>query len=181
MSSSTWVHAETPWARWMAQACAASAVGLSLTLLPGATVRGLATLFGAGCIALGLHGLTLAASRSRVTSRVWALIISAAALSVGFAVLRDPKGSALVVLWVVVFFLGVCTLMLGALWLIRAALGGGWSSGALGMLGVVSGVVFLVSTVITAEWMPRLGGLVLLIGGLGLAGRAWRARQEATC
>ena len=45
------------------------------------------------------------------------------------------------------------------------------------MLGVLLGVVLLVSAVTEADWMTRFGGAVLLLAGLGLAERAWLMRQ----
>ena len=161
----------------MLQASAACTVGLLLALLPVSGGRGLTTLLGIGSLGLGAYGLSLAASRSPVANRAWSLIVAVAALSVGFAAVRDPKASAPIVLWVVIFFFGMWCLMLGGLWLIRAALGEGWASVGLGMLGVLLGVVLLVSAVTEADWMTRFGGAVLLLAGLGLAERAWRMRQ----
>jgi len=163
--------------RLMLQASTACTVGLLLALLPVTAGRGLTTLLGIGSLGLGAYGLSLAASRSPVTSRAWSLIIAVAALSVGFAAVRDPKASAPIILWVLIFFFGMWCLMLGGLWLIRAGLGEGWASAGLGMLGVVLGVILLVSAVIEAAWMTRPGGALLLLAGLGLAERAWRMRQ----
>src|SRR4030042_6888382 len=118
MSLSSTLLPGASWMRLMLQACAACVVGLLLALLPVSTGRGLTTSLGFASLGLGAHGLTLAASRSQVISRAWSLILAVAALSVGFAALRDPKVSALIVLWVVIFFFGMGCLMLGGLWLI---------------------------------------------------------------
>lgn len=111
-----------------------------------------------------MHGLILAASRTHVAGRAWSLVIAVAALSMGFAALRDPKASALIILCVVIFFFGMCCPMLGGPWLIRAALGEAWASAGLGMLGVVLGVILPVPAVIEAAWMTRFDGVVLLVG-----------------
>jgi len=92
--------------------------------------------------------------------------------------MRHPLWSTFMVPAVMVMFMGISGLFIGATSLIAAFKGGGWAAGILGALSMLFGLLLLGSPFVAALALPWIYGILGLAGGISAIFVAFQQRNE---
>ena len=132
---------------------------------PGATVVTIAIFFAAWLFVTGIYEVIVSFTRDGDTAmRVFHAIIGVLSVIVGFALLRSPFQSV----EVMIFVLGIFWLVQGIMTFAAAfsvKQGRNWGI-AMGILGILAGIVILVYPITSALTLAFIGGIWLIILGI---------------
>jgi len=132
---------------------------------PGATVVTVAIFFAAWLFVTGIYEVIVSFTRDGDTAmRVFHAIIGVLSVIVGFALLRSPFQSV----EVMIFVLGIFWLVQGIMTFAAAfsvKQGRNWGI-AMGILGILAGIVILVYPISSAVILATIGGIWLIILGV---------------
>ncbi len=95
----------------------------------------------------------------------WKLFSGIIGIMAGLAVMNHPLWSTFLLPTILVIFLGVNGLIIGAIALIGAFKGEGWGAAVLGVLSIIFGLLLLGSPFVTALALPWVYGIVAMVGG----------------
>ena len=140
-------------------------LGALVIIYPGATIVTVAIFFAAWLFVSGIFLVFGAFTTDGDTgSRVLSAIIGVLSVIVGFALLRTPFQSV----EVVIFVIGVFWVAQGIVTFVRAfsqKQGRGWGI-AIGILGIVAGIIILQYPISSAVTLALIGGIWLIILGV---------------
>jgi uncharacterized membrane protein HdeD (DUF308 family) len=140
-------------------------LGALVIVYPGATIVTVAIFFAAWLFVSGIFSVIGAFTTDGDTgSRVLSAIIGVLSVIVGFALLRTPFQSV----EVVIFVIGVFWVAQGIVTFVRAfshRRGRGWGI-AIGILGIVAGIIILQYPISSAVTLALIGGIWLIILGV---------------
>jgi uncharacterized membrane protein HdeD (DUF308 family) len=140
-------------------------LGLLAIGYPGATIVTVAIFFAAWLFVTGIYEVIVSFTRDGDTAmRVFHAIIGVLSVIVGFALLRSPFQSV----EVMIFVLGIFWLVQGIMTFAAAfsvKQGRNWGI-AMGILGVLAGIVILVYPISSAVILAQIGGIWLVILGI---------------
>jgi uncharacterized membrane protein HdeD (DUF308 family) len=143
---------------------------------PGATVVTVAIFFAAWLFVTGIYEVIVSFTRDGDTAmRVFHAIIGVLSVIVGFALLRSPFQSV----EVMIFVLGIFWLVQGIMTFAAAfsvKQGRNWGI-AMGILGILAGIVILVYPISSAVILAQIGGIWLVILGVMQIVAGYRLRQ----
>jgi len=132
---------------------------------PGATVVTVAIFFAAWLFVTGIYEVIVSFTRDGDTAmRVFHAIIGVLSVIAGFALLRSPFQSV----EVMIFVLGIFWLVQGIMTFAAAfsvKQGRNWGI-AMGILGILAGIVILVYPISSAVILAQIGGIWLVILGI---------------
>lgn len=172
-----------PWGFLLIQGIAMVIIGAILLWSPTKTAANawvtLVTLLGIYWIISGV--LDLVHMFTDHTGWGWKLFMGLISIIAGFYVVAYPIAAAVVLPRIFVLVLGIWGLIQGIIALILAFRGGGWGLGALGVIGIIFGIILI------ANYSSPGMGLALiwvaavwaLIGGIFMIFRAFQQRSVA--
>jgi uncharacterized membrane protein HdeD (DUF308 family) len=153
-----------PWWVALIAGVAMSLIGVLLLLAPGLTAVALVRFLGIYWLVDGILRLvSLFVDRS---GWIWKLASGALGVIAGLAVVEHPLVSALLVPTVLVVYMGVTGIAVGALEVIMAFRGAGWATGILGAASVVVGALLILNPLSGALALPLVVGTLATAGGL---------------
>lgn len=109
----------------------------------------------------------------------WKLIMGLISIFAGFYIVSYPVAAAVALPRVFVLILGIWGLMQGTIALIMAFKGGGWGLGAVGIIGIVFGLILIANygNLGTGAAMIWVAAFWALIGGFFVIVRAFQQRN----
>jgi uncharacterized membrane protein HdeD (DUF308 family) len=153
-----------PWWVILALGIAALIFGMAFLAWPYLTLLMVVTFVGAYWFITGIFSLlSLIMDRSNMG---WKILIGILGVIAGMVILMYPFMSTLLVPAMLVIFIGVWGLMIGAVHLAHAFSIKDWSSGLLGLLAVIFGILILVHPFITVALLPFIFGGIGVVGGI---------------
>jgi uncharacterized membrane protein HdeD (DUF308 family) len=156
---------ETPWWVVLLEGIFAIIVGLFLLFSPASTTFFLIQVLGIFWLAGGLISILGAFIFSG--HRWFKLISGILGIIAGIVILMYPVISPFVVLTLFIIFIGVWSIVYGAMKLIWGFKGGGWGMGILGILSIILGLLLLSNVLAGALILPWIFGFFLIVGGVG--------------
>jgi uncharacterized membrane protein HdeD (DUF308 family) len=110
----------------------------------------------------------------------WKLFTGVLSILAGIYILRFPLVSAVVIPATVILLLGIQGLIVGAVSLVMAFKGGGWSSAIMGVLSLIFGFVLVanfanLSSIVSLVWIVAI---VSLVGGVIEVIQAFTQRKD---
>ena len=146
---------------------------------PGATVITVANFFAAWLFVTGIYEVIVSFTRDGDTAmRVFHAIIGVLSVIVGFALLRSPFQSV----EVMIFVLGIFWLVQGIMTFAAAfsvKQGRNWGI-AMGILGILAGIVILTYPISSAVILAQIGGIWLVILGIMQIVAGYQLRKART-
>jgi len=146
---------------------------------PGATVVTVAIFFAAWLFVTGIYEVIVSFTRDGDTAmRVFHAIIGVLSVIVGFALLRSPFQSV----EVMIFVLGIFWLVQGIMTFAAAfsvKQGRNWGI-AMGILGILAGIVILTYPISSAVILAQIGGIWLVILGIMQIVAGYQLRKART-
>jgi len=167
-----------PWWAVLIQGIFSIIIGILLLAYPGATMLVIVQFIGIYWLITGIFSLVgIFMDRSMWGWKLFAGIIGVLA---GFAIMRHPLWSTFMLPTVLVIFLGIDGLIIGAVGIFAAFKGGGWAAGILGALSMLFGLILLFSPFVAALALPWVYGVLGIVGGIAALFVAFRQRSEKT-
>jgi len=167
-----------PWWAVLIQGIFSIIIGILLLAYPGATMLVIVQFIGIYWLITGIFSLVgIFMDRSMWGWKLFAGIIGVLA---GFAIMRHPLWSTFMLPTVLVIFLGIDGLIIGAVGIFAAFKGGGWAAGILGALSMLFGLILLFSPFVAALALPWVYGVLGIAGGIAALFVAFRQRSEET-
>jgi len=167
-----------PWWAVLIQGIFSIIIGILLLAYPGATMLVIVQFIGIYWLITGIFSLVgIFMDRSMWGWKLFAGIIGVLA---GFAIMRHPLWSTFMLPTVLVIFLGIDGLIIGAVGIFGAFKGGGWAAGILGALSMLFGLILLFSPFVAALALPWVYGVLGIAGGIAALFVAFRQRSEET-
>ena len=166
-----------PWGLVLVEGIVVALFGLILLVAPGASLVFLVWLLGIYLLIAGIFrfvGIFLDSS-----SWGWKLAAGILSLIAGLAILSNPLWSTTVASTWLVILVGFLAMLQGAAGLIVALQGGGWSMGALSVLGILLGLFLVINPLIGVAALTFILAIFMLIGGVGAVLQAFRMRRQA--
>jgi len=108
----------------------------------------------------------------------WKLFAGIIGILAGLTIMRHPLWSTFMLPTVLVIFLGIDGLIIGAVGIFAAFKGGGWAAGILGALSILFGLILLFSPLVAAFALPWVYGVLGIAGGIAAIFAAFRQRGE---
>jgi len=167
-----------PWWAVLVQGIFAIIIGILLLTYPGATTLVIVQFIGIYWLVSGIFSLVgIFMDRSMWG---WKLFAGVIGILAGLAIMRHPLWSTFLLPTVLVIFLGIDGLIIGAVGIFAAFKGGGWAAGILGALSMLFGLILLFSPFIAALALPWIYGILGIVGGVAAIFAAFRQRSEET-
>lgn len=109
----------------------------------------------------------------------WKLFMGLISIIAGFYVVAYPIAAAVALPRVFVLILGIWALMQGTVALVLAFKGGGWGMGALGVIGIVFGIIMMVNYTVPGMGLAMIWAAALwaFVGGFFVIYRAFQQRS----
>ncbi|HXM54860.1 MAG TPA: DUF308 domain-containing protein [Candidatus Dormibacteraeota bacterium] len=173
----------TPWWLVLLEGIAALLIGLLLLTNTGATLFTLVVFLGVYWLVTGVLDLVmLFIDRSQWGWKLFSGIIGIVA---GLVIVRDPLWASLLLPATLVWLLGGIGIVIGAIAIVRAFMGGGLASAILGVISILLGGILLFNTAVStvvlvyavAIWAV-IGGIFAIVGSLLLRGRQHAAADR---
>lgn len=155
---------EVPWWLVLIQGIAALIIGIFLLTAPVATTFFLIQFLGIYWMISGIFQIVAIFVDNSAWG--WKLFAGILGILAGFAVINHPLWSTVLVPTVLVIVLGVQGLITGIIGLISAFKGAGWGAGVLGGLSILFGILLLGSPFIAALALPWVFGIFAVAGGI---------------
>ena len=154
-------------------------LGLLAIAYPGATIVTISIFFAAWLFVSGIFYLISSFTRDGDTgSRVLSAILGVLSIIVGWALLRTPFQSV----EVFIFVLGIFWLVQGVMTFVAAfsvKQGRNWRI-AMGLLGVIAGIIILTYPISSALTLAFIGGIWLVVLGIFQAVAGFQLRRART-
>ncbi|GHO87956.1 HdeD family acid-resistance protein [Dictyobacter formicarum] len=170
------MYTAIPWWIAMMEGIALVIIGLLLLISPTMTTLVLVQVLGWYWLIGGI--LSFVSIFVDRTQWGWKLAIGILGVLAGLAVIRDPLWSTLMVPTLIVIFLAVQALIVGAIELIQGFTGGGVAAIMLGIINIILGIVLLFSPLAAAMVLPLVLGIFALIGGIIALYGAYRLQKQ---
>lgn len=166
-----------PWWAVLIQGIFSIIIGILLLTYPGATTLVIVQFIGIYWMISGIFSLVGIFIDKSMWG--WKLFSGVIGIMAGFAIMRHPLWSTLMLPTVMVIFMGISGLFIGVAGLIGAFKGGGWAAGILGVISLLFGFLLLGSPYISALALPWVYGVLGIAGGSAAIFTAFRQRSEA--
>ena len=153
-----------PWWLVLIEGIASVIVGAFLLFKPGMTLILLIRVMGIFWLIGGIFRLIGIFMDKSMWG--WKLVGGIIGILAGISVLSYPLWSTVMVPTVFVIAIGVQGLIMGVVTLIMAFKGGGWGPGILGALSIIFGFILLANPLAGAVVLPFVAGIYGLIGGI---------------
>ena len=165
-----------PW--WLGVIVGVATIFLGILLLtaPGMTTVVLVQLLGLYWLAVGCVQLATVF----VDSTRWGWKVAGGILGIiaGLVTIQHPLWSAIVLPTTLVFAIGLLGLLFGVMGMIAAFTGAGWGMGIMGALSVIFGLLLMLNPFGPAIALPILLGLLAIGGGIAATFMAFRGRKR---
>ena len=163
-----------PWWLILLQGIFAIILGLLLVSSPGMTTFVLIQFLGLYWLIVGVFNIVgIFLDHTRWG---WKLFAGVLGVIAGLLVIQHPLWSTVLIPATLIVILGIVGLVFGLVGLISAFQGGGWGSGILGVLGIILGLILLTSPLWGAVALPFIVGIFALIGGIAAVVQAFRMK-----
>ncbi|WP_161975381.1 HdeD family acid-resistance protein [Tengunoibacter tsumagoiensis] len=165
----------TPWWLALLEGVALLIIGLLLLFSPGLTLLVLVQTVGFYWLISGI----LALVSLFVDQTFWGLKLFAGILGIlaGFAVIRNPLWSLVLLPTLLILLLGIQGLINGVLKLWHAFQGGGIGMGVLGGVNIIFGLILVLRPLIALAVFPYVLGVFAVVGGILAIAAAFRVRS----
>lgn len=141
-------------------------LGIMFLAQPFETLAVLVVFLGAYWFVTGIFTLIgLAVDKSNAAMKA---ILGVLSIIAGIVILAHPLYSALMVPLILITFIGAWAIVMGAISLYGGFKGGGWGSTALGILGIIFGIILLAAPYIALALLPTVLGIFGVAGGLSV-------------
>jgi uncharacterized membrane protein HdeD (DUF308 family) len=167
-------QAGIPWWLILLQGIFAIILGLLLVSSPGMTTLVLVQFLGIYWLIAGVFNIV--GIFLDHTQWGWKLFLGILGILAGILVIQHPLWSTVLVPATLVIILGVVGMIFGIMGLVTAFQGGGWGPGILGVLGIILGLILLGSPLLGAVALPLVLGIFALIGGIAAVVQAFRMK-----
>jgi uncharacterized membrane protein HdeD (DUF308 family) len=164
---------EFPWWLVLLQGIAATLIGVLLVTWPAMTVLTLVVFLGVYWLIGGV--LDLVGIFVDRTNWGWRLFTGILGVIAGFLIVRNPLWAGVAVPTTLVWVLGIIGVVIGGAGLVRAFTGGGWGPGLLGVISIVLGILLLMRPltslsvlVYVVGFWGILSGVIAIIGSFRL-------------
>jgi len=164
-----------PWWAVLIQGIFSIIIGILLLTNPGATTLVIVQFIGIYWLVTGIFSLVGIFVDKSMWG--WKLLSGVIGILAGLSIMQHPLWSTFMLPTVLVIFLGVDGLIIGAVGLFAAFKGGGWAAGILGGLSLLFGLFLLGSPLIAALALPWVYGVLGLAGGISAIFVAFRQRN----
>lgn len=165
-----------PWWLVLLQGIIALALGCAFLAWPYFTLMFAVIFIGAYWFFSGIFGLiSLAVDRTNVA---WKLVLGLLGIIAGILILIYPLYSTLLLPALLVIFIAVWGLIIGAITILHGTRGGGWGEIILGLLGILFGIVLLVNPLLDVLLLPYLLGALGIIFGIAAIITAFMKRGK---
>lgn len=175
---------QTPWWFVLLEGVAALVIGVLLLTETGATLFTVVVFAALYWLIGGVVDLVMMFVDHRRWG--WRLFSGVLAILAAVVVLRDPLWAAVLVPAVLVWILGAAGIVIGAVHVVRAFLGGGLASAILGAVAVLLGGTLLFNTLVATTVLVYAvalagvtGGILAIVAAFLLRGRERPARRGA--
>jgi uncharacterized membrane protein HdeD (DUF308 family) len=166
-----------PWGLVLVEGIVVALLGLVLLVAPGASLVFLVWLLGIYLLIAGIFRIVGIFLDSSYWG--WKLAAGILCLIAGVAILSNPLWSTTLASAWLVILVGFLTMLQGAAGLVVAFQGGGWSMGALSVLGILLGLFLVINPLIGVAALTLILAIFMLIGGVGAVIQAFRMRRGA--
>ena len=166
------------WWIFLLEGIAAIIFGVLLLTAPAATLLALAVFLGFYLLFIGVLEL-VRVFVDRSVPWYWSLLIGILGIVGGLIVLNHPITTAIVLPTTLVIYLGILSLVMGAIGIIGGFAGGGIGSFILGVISAIIGILLLSAPLNAALAVPFVFGILLLIEGVALIIWAFRVKGGA--
>ena len=163
-----------PWWVVLLQGIFSFIIGLFLLISPGVTTVVLIQFLGFYWLISGIFGIV-----SIFIDRAlwgWKLFMGILGILAGLVIIQNPLWSTLLVPATLVIVLGINGMIIGAISLIQAFMGGGWGAGILGILSILFGLVLVMNPLFSAVTLAIILGVLGIVGGIAAVVFAFRLR-----
>lgn len=163
-----------PWWLVLLEGIAAVVIGFLLLTAPAMTTLVLVQVLGIYWFVTGIFSIV----SIFIDSSMWGWKLAAGILGIiaGIVVINHPLWSAVLVPTVLIIFLGIEGLVIGAINIFQAFRGGGWGIGVLGALSILFGIVLIANPLLAAVSLPLVLGILGLVLGIAAIVMAFRLR-----
>ena len=164
-----------PWWLVLLEGIFAAIFGLLLLIAPGGTLLFMVQVLG---FYLFIEGILRIVSIF-LDSSLWGLKLGIGILGIfaGIVVLNHPLLSTIAIPTYLAYVVAFLAIFEGVGGLIHAFQGGGWSTGILSILVMISGLILLLNPLIGVVALPFVLGGFMLVGGIGAIVASFRLRS----
>ncbi|MCU0630020.1 MAG: DUF308 domain-containing protein [Methanoregulaceae archaeon] len=167
-----------PWWIILVLGIAVLILGIAFLSWPYLTLMLVVTFVGAYWFISGIFGIiSLIIDRSNLG---WKLLIGILGIIAGIVILTYPLYSTLLLPAMLVIFIGVWGLLIGAVHLAQAFGTKDWGSGLLGLLAIIFGILLLAYPLIAVAMLPFIFGGFGVVGGIITIIMAFQFRKMTT-
>ena len=166
------------WGIILLEGIAVFILGVLLVASPGATLVVLMTLIGAYLLANGLVSLVRVFRPARGAHWGWSLVIAIVSILAGAYLLGISLYGAVNVTTTLVLILGIVTVVMGVVIIVRGFRGEGCGSIVLGALWILIGLLLINNREVSSVVLIYTLGILGILGGLVLAVVAIAVRQQ---
>ena len=153
-----------PWWLVLIQGIVALILGIMFLSWPYFTLMIAVTFLGAYWFVSGLFALVgLAVDRSQYAVKI---VLGILGIIAGILILAYPLFATVLIPSLLVIFIGVWGVIMGAVSLFASFKGGGAGAAALGIIGLILGLILLANPFIAAAILPFILGIIGIIGGI---------------
>jgi len=153
-----------PWWIILILGIAALILGMAFLAWPYLTLMMVVTFVGAYWFVTGIFSLvSLIGDHSNMG---WKLLIGILGIIAGIVIMMYPFISTLLVPAMLVIFIGIWGLLIGAVHLVQGFGTKDWGSGLLGLLAIIFGILILAHPLITVALLPFVFGGFGVVGGV---------------
>jgi len=153
-----------PWWVLLLQGVSALIIGFLLLAETGATLLTLVILLGIYWFVLGIFDLVRMFTDPAGWG--WKLFSGIIGILAGLVLIRHPLWSAAIGTSILVWVVGILGLIMGVVWIISGIAGGGWGMAIAGVLGILLGLLLLFHTATTVTVLIYTAGVLLVVGGI---------------
>jgi len=166
-----------PWWLVLLQGIVTLILGIMFLSWPYFTLMIAVTFLGAYWFVSGLFALVgLAVDRSHFAVKI---VLGILGIIAGILILAHPLFSTVLIPSLLVIFIGVWGIIMGAVSLFAAFKGAGAGAAALGIIGLILGLVLIANPFIAVVFMPFILGIIGVIGGIAAIVTAIAIRAQA--
>jgi uncharacterized membrane protein HdeD (DUF308 family) len=165
-----------PWWVLLIQGIIALILGIFFLTSPGMTMLVLITFLGAYWFVSGIF--TLFSAAGDAANRGMKILLGILGIILGLAILAYPLYSAFLVPFIFVIMVGVWALVIGAIHLYQGLTGGGWGVGLLGLLSVIIGLILLIKPYLATLALPFVLGILGIIFGFAAIVGSFMVRSQ---
>lgn len=163
-----------PWWVVLIEGIAAIVIGVLLLTNTGLTVTFLVQVLGIYWLIAGVIKIvSIFLDSSRWGWKLFAGIVGCLA---GILILQHPLWSALIVPTTLALVIGIQGIIFGAISVIQAFQGDGWGTGILGGVSILFGLLILMNPLLTGLALPFVAGILGIVGGVVAIVTAFRMK-----